>query len=79
MTAKDERLNVFFVFFSALKSAFKPPQHIAPLMMMVKRGLSSEEIDRFSSVKIVELKPFVYNVQLNREKKLNALNKEMWL
>lgn len=42
------------------------------------RSLSSEVIDSFKTIKIVEAKPFVYNVQMNREKKLNALNKELW-
>ena len=39
-----------------------------------RRQLSSEAIDSFQHLKIVQAKPFVYNVQMNREKKLNALN-----
>ena len=27
---------------------------------------------------VQEVKPFVYNVQLNRPKKMNALSKELW-
>ena len=27
---------------------------------------------------VEEVKPFVYNVQLNRPKKMNALSKELW-
>jgi len=43
-----------------------------------RRQLSSEAIDSFQHLKIVQAKPFVYNVQMNREKKLNALNKLLW-
>jgi len=43
-----------------------------------RRLLSTEAINSFKDVKIVEVKPFVYNVQLNREKKLNALNGTLW-
>merc|ERR1719273_1999009 len=43
-----------------------------------RRLLSTEAINSFKDVKIIEVKPFVYNVQLNREKKLNALNKQLW-
>jgi hypothetical protein len=40
--------------------------------------LSSDVISKFDYLKIVEEKPFVYNVQMNREKKMNALNKQLW-
>lgn len=43
-----------------------------------RRLLSTETINSFKELKIVEAKPFVYNVQLNREKKLNALNAQLW-
>ena len=42
------------------------------------RLLSTEVLESFKALKIEEVKPFVYNVQLNREKKLNALNKQLW-
>ena len=45
---------------------------------MMKRTLSTEMAESFKHLKIVEHKPFVYNVQMNREKKMNALNKQMW-
>ena len=44
-----------------------------------RRSLSSEAMSQFKTLKIVEEKEFVYNVQMNREKKLNALNTVMWL
>ena len=44
-----------------------------------RRALSSEAMSQFKTLKIVEEKEFVYNVQMNREKKLNALNTVMWL
>ena len=47
--------------------------------IMARRCLSSDAINKFKTLKIVEEKPFIYNVQMNREKKLNALNTEMWL
>ena len=47
--------------------------------IMTRRCLSSDAINKFKTLKIVEEKPFIYNVQMNREKKLNALNTEMWL
>ena len=43
-----------------------------------RRSLSTEAIEGFKYLKIVEAKPFVYNVQMDREKKLNALNKQLW-
>ena len=43
-----------------------------------QRQLSTEAIESFKHLKIIEVKPFVYNVQMNREKKLNALNKQLW-
>jgi len=43
-----------------------------------QRQLSTEAIASFKHLKIIEVKPFVYNVQMNREKKLNALNKQLW-
>jgi len=43
-----------------------------------RRSLSTEAIESFKYLKIVEAKPFVYNVQMDREKKLNALNKQLW-
>jgi len=46
--------------------------------MMMKRTLSTEIAESFKHLKIVEHKPFVYNVQMNREKKMNALNKQLW-
>ena len=45
---------------------------------MINRRLSTEIADSFKHLKIVEHKPFVYNVQMNREKKMNALNKQLW-
>merc|ERR1719510_2436291 len=45
---------------------------------ITKRALSADAIGNFKFLKIEELKPFVYNVQMNREKKLNALNKGIW-
>jgi len=47
-------------------------------MVGTRRLLSTEAINSFKDLKIVEVKPFVYNVQLNREKKLNALNGTLW-
>ena len=46
--------------------------------MMMKRTLSTEIAESFKHLKIIEHKPFVYNVQMNREKKMNALNKQLW-
>ena len=43
-----------------------------------QKQLSTEAIEGFKHLKIIEVKPFVYNVQMNREKKLNALNKQLW-
>ena len=43
-----------------------------------KRALSVDVMEKFKHLKIVEEKPFVYHVQMNREKKMNALNKVMW-
>ena len=62
----------FTTFFSVLRTM------AAPESMVSKRNLSSEAAAQFKTLKIIEEKPFVYNVQMNREKKLNALNTEMW-
>jgi len=32
----------------------------------------------FSTLNVTIPSPFVYNVEVNRPKKMNALNKEMW-
>ena len=52
-----------------------------PVVLKMARGsqrqLSTEAIASFKHLKIIEVKPFVYNVQMNREKKLNALNKQL--
>ena len=61
------------VYFPVLKTMTKAET------IMARRCLSSDAINKFKTLKIVEEKPFVYNVQMNREKKLNALNTEMWL
>ncbi len=45
---------------------------------MPARMLSSDVISSFEHLKIVEEKPFVYHVQMNREKKMNALNEGLW-
>ena len=62
----------FTTFFSVLRTMASPES------MVSKRNLSSEAAAQFKTLKIIEEKPFVYNVQMNREKKLNALNTEMW-
>ena len=62
----------FTTFFSVLRTMASPES------MVFKRNLSSEAAAQFKTLKIIEEKPFVYNVQMNREKKLNALNTEMW-
>ena len=43
------------------------------------RSLSTEAMDKYKYLKIEEVKPFVYSVQLNRPDKMNALNKVLWL
>ena len=34
---------------------------------------------KYEFLKIEEVKPFVYSVQLNRPQKMNALNKALWM
>jgi len=36
-------------------------------------------VPHFKTLAITTPKPFVFHVELNRPKKLNAINKEMWL
>lgn len=62
---------------SLIKSVFK--HMTSESSLFGRRSLSSEGMSQFKTLKIVEEKEFVYNVQMNREKKLNALNTVMWL
>jgi len=41
-------------------------------------GTSSGQVYSFSTLNVTVPSPFVYNVEVNRPKKMNALNKEMW-
>merc|ERR1711997_741215 len=62
---------------SLIKSVFK--HMTSESSLFGRRALSFEAMSQFKTLKIVEEKEFVYNVQMNREKKLNALNTVMWL
>lgn len=42
------------------------------------RKMSEFHPQKFDNLVVEKVKPFVYNVQLNRPKKMNALNKELW-
>ena len=41
-------------------------------------GTGSNTKGDWKNLIVEEVKPFVYNVQLNRPKKMNALTKELW-
>ena len=64
--SKAKALDTYIVFISLL------------LDSTMKRTLSTQAAEQFKHLKIIEAKPFVYNVQMNREKKMNALNKQLW-
>lgn len=40
---------------------------------------ATEVAAEFKTLAISSPKPFVFHVELNRPKKLNAINKDMWL
>ena len=42
------------------------------------RKMSEFHPQTFDNLIVEKVKPFVYNVQLNRPKKMNALSKELW-
>jgi hypothetical protein len=47
-------------------------------LSVASRSLSSEAMAKYKHLKLEEIKPFVYSVQLNRPEKMNALNKVLW-
>jgi len=50
---------------------------IIPLLHGVRK-MSELHPHKFENLIVEKVKPFVYNVQLNRPKKMNALNKDLW-
>ena len=48
-----------------------------PLLHGVRK-MSELHPHKFENLIVEKVKPFVYNVQLNRPKKMNALNKDLW-
>jgi len=40
---------------------------------------AEEQTSQFKALSITVPKPFVYHVELNRPKKLNAMNNTMWM
>jgi delta(3,5)-delta(2,4)-dienoyl-CoA isomerase len=40
---------------------------------------AEEQRSQFNALSITVPKPFVYHVELNRPKKLNAMNNTMWM
>lgn len=40
---------------------------------------ANEVSEQFKTLAISTPKPFVFHVELNRPKKLNAMNRDMWL
>lgn len=52
------------------------PSSFAPLAPC--RAMSAAPSYSYNSLEVTVPAPFVYNVQMNRPKKMNALNKEMW-
>merc|ERR1712241_109877 len=51
---------------------------LRPCGIGATRQMSEYHAQKWDNLIVEKVKPFVYNVQLNRPKKMNALNKELW-